>query len=169
MTKRLQMCGYNKKIRYEVVLSALQAYTNIEEAEHNGERPMYRPRMWHRVERREANKEKRRYKRSNYDSVLFIPCTPNSQLKHLYQDVIKKSSLKIDVVEKAGRNLKSLLQKSDPFAETKCKRDNCFVCSTGGKGPCSTEGVTYDLECENGCPVKGIYRVKHRITLTQEG
>ena len=116
--------------------------------------------MWKRENRSETKriKGKKRYKRKNYDSVLFIPSTPNSELRKAYQQVIRNSGISICVVEKSGRTLKSLLQKSDPFGEKKCSREECLVCGKGGKGPCTSEGITYDLICEDGCAVNGVYR-----------
>ena len=43
--------------------------------------------------------------------------------------------------------IKRLLQKSDPFKPRQCEREDCPVCSTGGKGPCDGESVTYEIKC----------------------
>ena len=53
-------------------------------------------------------------------------------------------------MEKAGRSIKSVLQRSDPFKATTCDRQSCLVCETGGKGSCSKDGVNYEITCV-GC------------------
>ena len=44
--------------------------------------------------------------------------------------------------------LKRILQRSDPFRKKECNNTNCLVCSTGGKGPCQSTSVTYELVCQ---------------------
>ncbi|XP_022810130.1 uncharacterized protein LOC111347144, partial [Stylophora pistillata] len=73
--------------------------------------------------------------------------TPNSRLRKEYQTEIKQQGFNIKVVEKAGIAIKRLLQKSDPFKPRQCGREDCPVCSTGGKGPCDRESVTYEIKC----------------------
>ena len=60
---------------------------------------------------------------------------------------IKKTSFKIKVTERAGDSIKSMLQKSNPFPTRKCSDPQCMVCSTGGKGNCRTNNVTYKIVC----------------------
>ena len=80
---------------------------------------------------------------------MFIPATPKSELKKRYEDEIKKSKIKIRVVEKAGSSLKDILQKSDPLGDRECTDpENCFICSTGGKGNCRRENITYKIKCD---------------------
>ena len=158
MTKRLQMCGYGRKFRYDVVRSALEAHKKMKVEEAEGKRPMHRPRNCNRKERIRTKGLKKYYKKQNYDAILFIPSTPNSELKKMYKNVIENSGINIDIVEKSGRSMKSMLQKSNPFKEEKCSRSSCLTCNTNGKGPCTTEGITYDILCEDDCEVNGIYR-----------
>ena len=66
--------------------------------------------------------------------MVFVPATPGSTLKRALNEDIKKSGLKIKVVEKTGVIMKRILQRSDPFKTRFCSRENCI--STGGKGPC---------------------------------
>ena len=80
---------------------------------------------------------------------MFIPAAPGSDLKKKYETEVQKSGLKIRVVEKAGTSLNQQLQRSDPFKPEKCDRENCFVCTTGGKGSCKTIGVNYQISCED--------------------
>ena len=54
------------------------------------------------------------------------------------------------MVEKVGVSLSRLLRTTDPFKNRTCSRDDCPVCTTGGKGKCNTMSVTYKTEC-NTC------------------
>ena len=63
-----------------------------------------------REERRKTNLFKRR------DDLT---ATPGSELK--------KSGLGIKVVEKAGRMLRNIIQKSDPFKKTKCEDSSNYM------------------------------------------
>ena len=65
----------------------------------------------------------------------------------MYERVIQKSGLRIKVVERTGRTLKSQLQCSNPFKPGRCGRNDCLVCTTTNKGNCQTEGTTYDMNC----------------------
>ena len=56
--------------------------------------------------------------------------------------------LKIKIVERTGTNLKKVLQRSNPFKNRLCARQDCFVCTTGGQGPCGALGVTYEIVCK---------------------
>ena len=57
---RMQYSGYNKKLRNEVVDSALKAYRAKEEAEQEGERPMYRSKNWRKDEREQVMAKKQK-------------------------------------------------------------------------------------------------------------
>ena len=148
----MQYSGYSKKFRYEVVDSALKAYRARKKADQEGERPLHRPKEWRKEEREPEKIEKKHswYKRGGSESVMFVPATPNSQLQKKYQKEIERQGFKIKVVEKAGIAIKRLLQMSDPFKPRQCEREDCPVCRTEGKGPCSRESVTYEIKCA-GC------------------
>ena len=68
-------------------------------------------------------------------------------LQRRYQSEINRQGIKIRVVEKAGRSIKSMLQRSDPFKERRCGRESCFVCTTEGKGSCDKNGINYAVTC----------------------
>ena len=44
-------------------------------------------------------------------------------------------------------SVKRMLQRSDPFKERACRREDCFVCCTGGNGPCRATSATYKISC----------------------
>ena len=159
-TRKMQYSGYNQAFRHDVTKSAIDAYTTLRDNEEKGIRPLYRPKSWHKNERLETKERKKTtwYKRGGFDSVIFVPSTPDGKLKRMYQTEIRKSGLRIKVIEKRGRTLKSQLQTSNPFRQEGCARPNCFVCTTTKKGNCNTESVTYKINCEGEECQKGLYR-----------
>ena len=77
-----------------------------------------------------------------------MPATPQSALRHKYEEEIRKVGLNIKVVERSGVTIKNQLQRSNPFGGKRCQRDECMVCRSEGKGKCSSIGVTYELVCQ---------------------
>lgn len=130
------------------------------ENKEKGIRPINRPKTWQKKERMELKEKKKRdwYRQGGFDSVLFQPATPASKLKHMYEKEIRKSGMRIKVVERTGQTIKSQLQTSNPFRPTECGRLDCFVCTSGGKGNSQTENVTYKIECEGQPGRKGKYK-----------
>ena len=165
MVLRMQYSGYSKKFRHEVVNAALKAYDEIHRKADCGERPLYRPYDWNRDERDKAKRNKvgSWYLKGGYESVIFVPSTPDSILQQRYQSEVNRHGLRIRVVEKAGRSVKSMVQRSDPFQKERCGRESCLVCTTGGKGSCGKEGVTYSITCNN-CAERDVVRVYHGET-----
>ena len=155
MVLRMQYSGYNKKFRYEVVDSAVKAYRARQETELKGERSMRRLKGWKKDKRGVEKSGKRDdwYKRGGDEAVIFVPATPGSQLQKKYQSDIRNQGYKIKVVEKTGITLTKVLQKSNPFKQQRCGRQNCLVCKQGGRGPCNAHCVTYEIECQ-GCEDK---------------
>ena len=135
MMRRMQYSGYSKGFRYEIVQSALHAYKKIQELDQTGVKPMYRPKEWRQSERRKEKEEKRRswYRKGNYSSVIFVPATPESSLKRSLDEDVKKSGLRIRIVEKSGMSVKRVLQRSDPFKKRTCERECCFVCRSSDR------------------------------------
>ena len=169
----MQFSGYEHKFRSEVICSALAAYDKLRKLETDGVRPLYRPREWNREERDKERISKKTdwYKRGGDDSVIFVPATPGSNLRKKMEEKIRKSSFKIRVVEKAGVSLKRKLQRSNPFKKKTCDRQNCLVCTTGGKGPCDAVGINYELvceDCQNDGEVSKYVGGKHHTAPSQE-
>ena len=75
-----------------------------------------------------------------------------------YQDHIRNSGFKIKVVEQSGTKLKDLLHRKDPFKEQSCQRQDCFVCTSGGKGNCRKENINYKISCTENCYQKDVYQ-----------
>ena len=99
------------------------------------------------------------YRTRGFGSAPFVPTTPGGKVKRSYEDNIRKSEIRVKVVERTGRTLNSQLQTSNPFKETSCGQEECLLCTTFGQGNSNTKGVTYRLDCasEEQCK-KGLYK-----------
>ena len=71
--------------------SALAAYNRLLELDASGEKPLYRPTRWRALERARERKRKRDswFRKGDFDTVIFVPATPGSQLKRRYMTEIK--------------------------------------------------------------------------------
>ena len=148
--KKVQLSGYNKKFRYEIVDSAIKAYKKIYDEDLNKVKPIYRQRDYRKKERKETKMKKKKdwYEKGGYKSVIFVPSTPESTLKRKYDCVIKETGMRFKVVEKAGKQLKRILQSSNPFQKEGCNDALCFVCRNGNKGNCRRNDIKYHVECQ---------------------
>ena len=82
--------------------------------------------------------------------------TPGELLKREIEKVMKDAGFKVKVVEKAGRNIKNVLQRSDVAPSMMCLDSGCPTCLTAGKGKCEVEGGVYQFwYCE--CRKVGVY------------
>ena len=91
-------------------------------------------------------------------SGVSVPNTTERKLKRMCEEVIRRSGLRVKVIERTGRTLKSQLQTSNPFREPNCGREDCILCRTFGQGNCNTEGITYKIDCAGGECEKGRYK-----------
>ena len=158
MSKRMQHSGYNYTFRKQVTNAAINKYKNIVEKDRTGECPRYRNKEWKKHER---NKKKLQNKtkwykkgKSKYRSVIFVPATPNSKLQKQYKKVIKEHKINIKVIEKAGKQIKTTLQTSDPFKQSTCQDPDFSPCKTNKSGKptnCRKDGIIYQITC-NKCP-----------------
>ena len=149
MNKRMQYSGYNHQFRKQITHSALNKYKDIVEKDRTGECPMYRNKNWkknERIKKKQQSKTKWFKKgKTKYKSTIFVPATPNSTLQKEYSRIIKKHNIEIKVIEKAGRQIKSILQKSDPFKPIKCQDEDCFPCKADNNKHtnCRKGGIVY--------------------------
>ena len=103
---RMQASGYDHEFRLEVLKSAKKAYEKLKERENQGGM-LHRPRTLNRIERRKERLEKKKnwYGTTKYETVLFVPATPNSELQQKLQDKANESKVKMKVVERSGTKL----------------------------------------------------------------
>ena len=148
---RMQFSGYDKKFRAEVVKSGIQAYNTMRTNDERKITPLHRPRKWRRKEREKEKRAKKEnwYKKGGNESVVFIPATPNGELKKRLTEKIKNSKVKLKVVEKNSTTLKKVFQKAR-LQRAPCADESCSICKTDEKFMCRQESVTYEIKCQ-GC------------------
>ena len=150
---RMQASGYDKEFRFQVLKSAIDAFESKKEEERSGRTPLYRPRQWRRSERRREREKKKKewFRKGNKESVMFIPATPDSELRKKLQEEVDRKGFKIRVVEKSGTKLVRFLQSNDPFKREGCRdAERCMVCKgeDGERGgDCRESGITYKIKC----------------------
>lgn len=147
--QRMQYSGYTHAERVMVYQKAKKRYETIIEKDKAGTTPLYRSKSWNRAEREKTKRDKRRtwYVNGDQETVLFVDSTPNSVLAKQFRSALMKHGLRIRVVEKSGRMLKSILCRSDPFANKNCGNDTCAACATGTIG-CKVRDTVYKITCD---------------------
>ena len=112
---KLYLSGYDQRERDLILKEGRARYHNIVSNYERGERPMYRPAQWNRKERSIAKlRSQSQWYGSQMDTVLFVQATPGEILRRHIQGVVDRHKLKIKVVEKGGRTIKS------NFSTVKC-------------------------------------------------
>ena len=141
----------SKTIILKTISCSYNAYNKIKEKDENNIEPLYYTnRNDKRIERVEdiRTKKAKWYKvKEQNGTVIFIPTTPLGvarikitvsfccELKRKMKEVIERAEVKIAITEVPGRNIKQILQRSDPFIINKCRNsDECFVCKHGESG-----------------------------------
>ena len=64
------------------------------------------------------------------DQTVIVPPTPGEISKERLQEEAKICRMNIRIVEKTGRTVKSLVQRSDPSKKGSCWDPECVVCKT---------------------------------------
>ena len=109
---------------------------NIKSKVAEGKRPLYRTSQYKNFERAVEKQVKGRTWYGNKETVLFVQSTPGEQLRRSIQAEADRSKISIKVVERAGKTLRSLLQKSET-EKVNCQDNDCVICETEDKGLCS--------------------------------
>ena len=74
----------------------------------------------------------------------------NGELKRRVEKACKRNGAKIKVVEKISSTVKKELQRSNPFGQEHCKRNDCVTCNLGLTINCRKRGPVYEISC-NDC------------------
>ena len=150
--ERMRDSGYGEKFRLQIISSILVGWRKMVAAQEEGLRPINRPRSWNQGEREENKWRKKAtwYKQGGYTTVMFCPFTPNSTLANRWREAEARGAVtrgwRYRVVELGGRSVRSQLCRF-PWGVPCTDPTRCMVCSTGGKGPCTTPGCTYSVQC----------------------
>ena len=139
----MQFSEYPRKIRQEVVMKATKrfrkkshdAIRNLDERIRINESKTRSKHMWYS-------------KKGEYESVMFVEATPESELMYRIRKVVRDLKLKIKVVERAGVTIKGLLQRSNPFGIPDCQREECLLCAQGSGTDCRVRGCVYQYSCD---------------------
>ena len=85
-----------------------------------------------------------------FSTVLFCPPSPGSilvkELRKVAEEETRGKGWTVKVVERAG--VKLAHQVPGLKEPTVCKKGDCFIHISGGKGECRKEGVVYQLRGE---------------------
>ena len=150
---RMQYSGYGMEERIKIYKAAKRRYNEMVRKDATGETPMYRARDWNREERVRLKELKKRtwYKGGKEDSeaVFFVKATPEGRLAERCRKEFKRAGLKVKVIERTGKSVKSSLVKSNPFKKPGCNKESCTVCKMDKGIDCKARGVHYQISCED--------------------
>ena len=160
----MYLSGYTEKERAIIEKEGRSQYQNILRMSELGERPLYRGAGWCKQERAVSKlRNKKEWFGKKNDAVIFVQATPGEVLQKEIQKVVNSSGFKLKVVERGGKTIKGVLQRSDVYNNSKCWKDDCVVCARKPKGLCSKESAEYRIWCEV-CDTDGLQAVMHGET-----
>ncbi|KAJ8037510.1 hypothetical protein HOLleu_18339 [Holothuria leucospilota] len=159
---RMQYSGYSVTEREEVYARAKKKFDEMLRKDREGTVPLYRPKEWKREMKDEEKKQQKMnwFRKGDYESVLFIDATPNSELARKCRKIYKECGLKVKVVEKTGTSVKTMLVKSNPFKRQgkSGMGEECKVCEdTEGELDCKKREVVYEIKCRDCDGARGRY------------
>ena len=123
------------------------------EVEQSGGRPVNRLKSMDQLQRKKEKMRKRIkwYKDGEYETVLFIPCTPGGTLAKRMREVEERGrmdrGLKAKIVEMGGQTLKEQLCRSNPWSGKPCENSHCFPCKEENGGDCRRKNAGYKITC----------------------
>ena len=151
---RLKQSGYNPSFRAKVIGEGITGYLNTIRRNLSAGHSVNRPReiiSEVRIRKKDSRGWFKRGK-TEFDSVLFIPATPNSSLANILRahevDNNQGRLKRIKIVKSAGKSIKSVLSPNYPWRTLKCGVQECFSCSTSSipsKISCRTPGILYKI------------------------
>jgi hypothetical protein len=154
--------GYSEHDRLKVIQQSLVRFQKMLDTQAQGGRPLHRDRKYKEVERYWNKKKKKKtwFKDVDNECPLFVPFTPKSELATELRAAIGSQEIKIKVVERVGKTVKSQLQSSNPFKNDDCTRKDCVTCADpeSTRGVCTKSGVVYQIKCME-CATHDINRV----------
>ena len=161
---KMMVSGYTVKQREIIISEGIARYNNVMNQVRDGMRPLYRSSSFMKEDRAIKKEAKALgwYGKRN-QSVMFVQATPGEILRKEIDSVMKKCGFKVKVVEKSGRSVIGLLQRSDVTPQLRCYDNSCPVCLTGERGLCRVEGVGYKVWCVP-CKERGVDVIMHGET-----
>ena len=148
--------GYSAEKRLKVLQDGTNAFDKQVERDQSGVCPLYRPKGYDKVNRRNKKRLSRVSWYRPHDTVIFIPPSPKSELKQKLQEIAKKTEdecgIKVRLVERAGLKLQHLVPGLK--CQSACQEEKCFLHMSGSKGNHRADGVVYKGDCKT-CLEKG--------------
>ena len=158
----LKASGYDEKFRREVYNSSLNGYNKQCSDNDSDIKPLYRPWSWNREDRDSQKIEKKSnwYKSGDkYEHKLFIPTTPNGELKIKIEYAIKEinKSTKVKIIEQPGPTILDVMRgMANSRNYIPCPNiEKCLLCKSGKPGQCRRSDILYGFDCNSEeCKVK---------------
>ena len=152
---RLKVSGYPQNFRSKILSEGLAGFFKMVKKRVETGTDINRPRDVIRKQKKKTSQTGWfNTGDSVYDTVMFVPATPQSALakllQHHEQQNTQGRSSRIKIIEKAGISVKNLLAPNDPWGITKCQDPDCFPCKTNiepSKVNCRTPGIVYNIFC----------------------
>jgi hypothetical protein len=153
--------GYPASWREDAVKASIQKYEVMVQEEKDGKSLLFRPKGYRAEERKLAKfKKSKLWHKSGVEegvaagAPLIISPSAGELISKKMKEVCKKfkveHNIDVKVFERGGLKIGNIA-KSDPLSPSKCDRNDCFPCTSGGGGDCSKSCAAYRLECEE-CP-----------------
>ena len=159
LTEYMQMLknsGYSVNFRREILLSGINGYNKILEADRNKSKPLYRTKGWKSSARRmDSKKKSQNWLGPSFKSCIFVPPTPGSELKKLLQQ--KEEEMRpggreewpIKIIETYGKSLERFIVKTDPFNGNQCLDKKCLPAQNkNNKISCCRNNIGYRIPCK---------------------
>ncbi|XP_052825841.1 uncharacterized protein LOC128248506 [Octopus bimaculoides] len=148
----MQFSGYSQKGRIRVYRGASKKFEEIVVKDTNGTQPRYRNKQWNRLQRisDKTNRKNTWYNTDKFQGVMFIDATKHRELARRFRKILKSTKLKINVIAKPGRSIRSIICKTYPFRRTRCVEENCIVYKYSPGINCKTRNVVYRISCMDG-------------------
>ena len=160
--KKMWLSGYSEYERSLILREGEARVRNIKNLVAQGKRPLYRTAEYKKYDRAIEKQDKKRTWYGNKESVLFVQATHKERLRTQIQEIADRYGLNIKVVERGGRTIKAILQKSE-VERMKCYDPECIIClTTGDKGNCNKENVGYTIKCKTCLEEKPDQSVKEK-------
>ena len=151
---RMMQAGYPEQYQKHTLSRAIRIYDKMLEDDRRDIRPLYRPKDWQVVDRRnEKDRKKHNWSsKGGHIAPIFVPPTPDGELAKMLRQIAEneaEAGINFRIVETGGCSVKSKVQKSNPTAMTGCDDVDCLPCKTGSGdgGNCRSCGTNYQIGC----------------------
>ena len=129
-------------------------------ADREGSQPLYRDKDWYKNTDNQKKQKKNKDWTKGCDGIIFVQSTPNGVLAKRFRETIKNfpSDIKLRIVEKGGRSMKSTLVNTNPSRTKGCTKNDCFPCKAGrgAGGDCRKKNIGYEIGCDDCSEAKTV-------------